>query len=154
MVESEGRYIASNAPTGSPKNTVAANCVTTKVLLLTYDCELDKKMPNWLVSPVIPLSKLKGEVQANVRKNKIFHLVYLPKYRDILEESVVVLNQITTLSRVFVESGERVVSLSDIGRRAFYNQHIRWMTRWTLNEISCPRCGVVFDPASTLTVRT
>jgi hypothetical protein len=133
---------------------IIASCRRAKALLLTYDCEIDKPaVKNWIVAPVVPLAEIPGSAQTDVKKNKVFSFLYLPKYRDILDESVLVLNHLTTLDKTFIQSGERIASLSDIGRRALYAQYIRWMTRWQLNEMRCPNCEARFNAADGMTVR-
>jgi len=126
-----------------------------RAILLSHDCEIDKpRIENWIVSPIVPMSEIPGPSHADARKNKIFHFVHLPAHREILEESVIVLNQVTTLEKIFVTSALRVLSLSDIGRRALYAQHIRWLTRWQLTELMCPHCGVGFNASDALKVRS
>lgn len=133
---------------------VVASCKRSKALLLSHDCEIDKpSVKNWIVAPVIPLSVIPGGAHADIKKNKIFSFLYLPSYRDILEESVLVLNYLTTLDPDFVRGANRVLSLSDLGRRALYLQHIRWVTRWQLSEIRCPNCNASFNAAAGMTVR-
>lgn len=133
---------------------IVASCRRAKALLLTYDCEIDKpKVKNWIVAPIVPLSEIPGSAHSDIKKNKVFFLLYLPKYRDVLEDSVLVINHMTTLDREFVSGANRIVSLSDIGRRALYAQHIRWLTRWQLDEMRCPNCAALFNVADGLTVR-
>jgi hypothetical protein len=133
---------------------ILATCRRAKALLLTYDCEIDKpSIKNWIICPVVPLSATPGAAHTDIKKNKVFHLLHLPKYRDVLEESVAVLNHVTTLERGFVEQARRIVSLSDLGRRALYAQHIRWLTRWQLRDIRCPNCAASFDAADGMIVR-
>lgn len=133
---------------------VIASCRRAKAMLLTYDCEIDKpQVRNWIVSPVVPLAEIPGSSHSDVKKNKVFHLLYLPKYRGILEDSVLLLNHMTTLSREFVSTAHRIVSLSDIGRRALYIQHLRWLARWQINDIRCPNCLALFNAADGMTVR-
>jgi hypothetical protein len=133
---------------------VVASCKRARALLLSYDCEIDKPaVKNWIVVPIVPLSLIPGASHSEAKKNKIFSLLYLPSYRNILEESVLVLNHITTLDRDFVRSSTRVLSLSDIGRRALYAQYIRWLTRWQLSEVHCPNCDAFFNASDGMTVR-
>ena len=133
---------------------VVASCKRAKALLLTYDCEIDKPaVKNWIVVPLVPLSVIPGASHGDAKKNKIFSLLYLPSYRDIIEESVLVLNHVTTLDREFVQRTKRILSLSDVGRRALYAQYIRWLTRWQLSEIHCPNCDVSFNASDGMTVR-
>jgi hypothetical protein len=133
---------------------VIASCKRARALLLTYDCEIDKPaVRNWIVLPIIPLSFIPGGSHGDAKKNKIFSLLYLPGYRNVLEDSLVVLNHPTTLDREFIQTATRILSLSDIGRRALYAQYIRWLTRWQLNEIHCPNCSAIFNASDGMTVR-
>jgi hypothetical protein len=133
---------------------VVASCKRARALLLSYDCEIDKPaVKHWIIAPIVPLSLIPGPSHSDAKKNKIFSLLYLPSYRDILEESVLVLNHITTLDREFVQRTRRILSLSDIGRRALYAQYVRWLTRWQLSEIRCPNCNVSFNASDGMTVR-
>jgi hypothetical protein len=133
---------------------VVASCRRAKAMLLTYDCEISKpEIKNWIVSPVVPLSEIPGHSHGHIKKNRVFHLLYLPEYRDILEDSVLVLNHVTTLSREFVSTAHRIMSLSDTGRRALYVQHLRWLSRCQLNELRCPNCTALFNAADAMTVR-
>jgi hypothetical protein len=126
-----------------------------RAILLSHDCEIDKPTTqNWIVSPIVPISEIPGPKHSDVRKNKIFHLVHLPAHRNVLDESVIVLNQVTTLEKEFVTSARRVLSLSDLGRRVLYAQHIRWLTRWQLSELICPNCGVSFNASDAMKVRS
>jgi len=133
---------------------VIASCHRAKALLLSYDCEIDKPaVKNWIVLPIVPLSMIPGNSHSDVKKNKVFSLLYLPKYREVFEDSVVVLNHSTTLGREFIQNAGRILSLSDIGRRALYAQYIRWLTRWQLSEIRCPNCTAAFNAIDGMTVR-
>lgn len=132
---------------------VAADCKRTRAMLITWDCENEKPKRNWLVCPVQPLAQLQRSEQTNVKKNKILSLLYLPEYRDLLPDSFVNFNHISTLDRELIQPGRRIVSLSNLGRAAFYNQFIRWLTRWKLHEITCPNCSTTFDPTLSLPVR-
>lgn len=124
-------------------------------MLLTHDCEIDKPIKTtWIINPIVPISEIPGKVHPDIRKNKLLHLVHLAAHRDILSESVIVLNHMTTLDHKFIEPSRRIVSLSDIGRRSLYAQYIRWLTRWKLSELQCPNCGVGFNAATAMKVRS
>jgi hypothetical protein len=139
---------------GPERRPVIASCRRTRAILITHDCEVDKpKIENWIVCPVVPLAEHPGAQHTDIRKNKYFNLMYLPAYREILGDSVAVLNQITTLQKAFVQSASRLLSLSDVGRAAFYFQSIRWMTRWQLANLRCPHCGIAFNAADGMSVR-
>jgi hypothetical protein len=133
---------------------VRASCRYSRAMLLTHDCEIDKTaIKNWIVCPVLPLSDLPGNIQVEVKKNKVFYMLHLPKHWNILEESALILNHPTTIDKQFVESARRIVSLSDLGRRAFYAQYIRWVSRWQLRDLSCPNCHAVFNAVDSMIVR-
>lgn len=134
---------------------VAAICKRARGILVSHDCELDKpQVARWLICPVLPLSRLRPETQDRVKRNRVYAMLSLPKYRDIFPDSFADFNQITTLNSEFVKAARRLVSLSDVGRRAFYVQFVRWATRWELRDLKCPHCSVVFNPSQTLPVRT
>ncbi len=134
---------------------IAATCKRQRAILVSHDCEIDKpQVRRWLVCPVIPLVALPTENRDLVRRNRIYAMLHLPKYRDGLPESFVDFNQVTTLGADFIESAKRLVSLSDMGRMGLYAQFIRWLTRWQLREIECPNCGVVIDPTARLPLRS
>ncbi len=122
-------------------------------MLITWDCENEKPKRNWLICPVQPLALLPKADQTTVKKNKILSTLHLPQYRDLLPESFVNFNHISTLDRDLIQHGRRIVSLSNLGRTALYIQFIRWLTRWKLHEITCPNCTTKFDPTLSLPVR-
>lgn len=133
---------------------VMASCKRTRAMLLTYDCEIDKpQIKNWTAAPVVPISFIPGPSHADIRKNKVFSLLHLPKHRDKLDESVLVLNHLTTLGKDFFGRASRVVSLSDLGRKALYLQYIRWLTRWQLSDMRCPNCAITFNASDGMIVR-
>jgi hypothetical protein len=132
---------------------VVATCKRRIALLLTPDCEIDKKNRRWVVCPIKPVAELSGTYQDTIKKNRVVSALFLPGYRDEFPDGYADFNQITTLEPAFIREAERVISLSDIGRIALYKQYIRWFTRWTLQEITCPHCAGSFDPTITLPVR-
>lgn len=134
---------------------VIASCRRGKAILINHDCEVDKaQVKKWLICPVVPASRLKPETQEILKRNRIYAMFHLPKYPEVLVESFVDFNHITTLDAEYVKDAKRLVSLSDTGRRALYVQFIRWLTRWELREIACPDCGATFDPHIDQPVRT
>jgi hypothetical protein len=132
---------------------VVAHCKRRLALVLTYDCELDKRGRRWLICPLLPLSVLPGAAQGSVRKNRVLAALFLPAYRDKLPDSYADFNQITTVEPDIIRAATRELSLSDLGRVALYNQFIRWFTRWSIHEIDCPECNTTFDPMLSLPVR-
>jgi hypothetical protein len=133
---------------------VIANCKRSKAILISHDCEIDKQhVKKWLVCPVVSMERLQPKIHDTLKRNRIFSMLFLPKLEKTLDDSFVDFNQFTTLDSEFVKSAKRVISLSDIGRRALYVQFIRWLTRWELREIVCPRCETRFDPHAIQTVR-
>jgi hypothetical protein len=134
---------------------VVARCKRSKAILINHDCEIDKPQANkWLICPVVPMDRLQPKNHDLLKRNRIFSMLYLPKFDEILVDSFVDFNQVTTIDKEFVKSTKRIISLSDLGRRALYVQFIRWLTRWELREISCPNCGTGIDPHAHEPVRT
>lgn len=132
-----------------------ASCRRAKAILINNDCDIDKThVTKWLICPVVPASKLQPKTREILKRNRIYAMLYLPRYAEVLVESFVDFNQITTLDAEYVKDAKRIVSLSDIGRRGLYVQFIRWLTRWELREIACPDCGATFDPHIDQPVRT
>jgi hypothetical protein len=134
---------------------LAGECLPSRALLLNYDCEIAKPATKRLmICPLVAVSQLPSNDQGNARRNRIAHLFFLPRHRDELEDSVVVLNQITTIHRVLLSDVRRLATLAPLGRLSFYGQFVRWLTRWELRTISCPNCNVEFDPTLSLPVRS
>jgi hypothetical protein len=121
-------------------------------ILLNQSCDVDKQYPKLVVLPVLPLGLRNSRDQKLIKTNRIFSALYLSAYRDVLPESFVSFQEPMTVERSLLELAPRVASLSEEGRRALYVQYARWLTRWTLAEISCPDCGTSFNPAKTLPV--
>lgn len=134
---------------------VIAKCKRSRAILISPDCEVDKpQVKKWLICPVVLMDRLQPKNHDLLKRNRIFSMLYLPKFEKILPDSFVDFNHITTLDSEFIKSGKRIISLSDVGRRALYVQFIRWLTRWELREISCPNCATRFDPHAEQSVRT
>ncbi len=134
---------------------IVATCKRQKAIVLSPDCEIDKShVRRWIVSPVVPIVKLSDRNRDIVRRNRTYAMFHLPKYRDVLPESYVDFNQVTTLGADLVKAAQRLTSLSDLGRRGLYIQFIRWFTRWELRTVTCPSCGVSFDPGDVMPVRS
>ena len=121
-------------------------------LLLNQSCDVDKKHPKLVMLPVFPLSVQNSQNQNLIKKNRMFSCLYLPSYRDEFPESFVSFLEPMTIERSLVENATRIISLNAEGKRAFYVQYTRWLTRWHLTEIPCPNCGVNFNPAVTLPI--
>jgi hypothetical protein len=134
---------------------VIAKCKRSKAILISHDCEVDKpQVKKWLICPVVAMEKLQPKNHDLLKRNRIFSMLYLPKFEKILVDSFVDFNHFTTLDSEFIKSGKRIISLSDTGRRALFVQFIRWLTRWELREITCPGCGTRFDPHADQPVRS
>jgi hypothetical protein len=116
-----------------------------RAVLITHDCEIDKPGRRYLVCPVVPLARIPGGAHGDLRKNRIVSMLFLPAYRNIMVDSFISFNQITTVEPGSLDPTRRLVSLSDLGRSALYNQLIRWLTRWRLHTLICPQCKVEFD---------
>jgi hypothetical protein len=123
-------------------------------LILNFDCEIDKPWSKrFVVCPIIPLEDLPKDQRTNAKRNRTAHLFFMPRYREILQDSVAVLNQQTTIDRALLDPSKRLVTLDVQGRLALYAQFVRWLSRWELTELTCPRCGADFDPTLALPVR-
>jgi len=107
-----------------------------------------------VICPVVPLSRFEHSQQGNIKRNRTAHLFFLPRFRTALDDSVAVLNQLTTVHRVMFSDLNRLVTLTRAGRLAFYGQFVRWLTRWELRTVPCPNCNVEFDPTLALPVRS
>lgn len=126
---------------------VMARCKRARAIVLTHDCEIDKpQIVRWHLCPVVPLYKLKPDNQDKVKRNRIYSMFFLPQYGDILIDSFVDFNQISTVGRDFIKSGKRLLSLSDFGRQGLYAQFFRWLSRFEMRELECPNCRVKFNP--------
>jgi hypothetical protein len=148
-VSTEGFHSLATAPTEN----ALAQVRLQRALLLTPDCELDKPATRfWHVCPIHELSSLNSNDQGNIRKNKIVKYLFLPAHEG-MPESFVDLSWITTLESVIIGDTTRIFTLSDLSRGALYMQQIRWLSRWMLNDVKCPRCELQFNPADTLSVR-
>jgi hypothetical protein len=137
-----------------PQAAVLATCSPCKALIVNYDCEISKRGTlRLLVCPIRPLSEFPPTDRGNLKANRTAHLFFLPRYREKLEDSVAVLNQLTTVHKVLLSDIDRLATLGKTGRLAFYGQFVRWLTRWELRLLTCPNCKAEFDPTLALPVR-
>jgi hypothetical protein len=156
VVTSEGGVVRTiETPVVTERMEVVGNCSPARALILNYDCEIAKPdITRLLICPVIPLSTFPVDKQGNVKRNRTAHLFFLPRFEEKLEDSVAVLNQVTTIHRVLLSELNRLATLAPVGRLAMYGQFIRWLTRWQLRDISCPNCRFEFDPTLSLPIRS
>jgi hypothetical protein len=123
-------------------------------LILNFDCEIDKPWSQrFVVCPIVPLEELPSNQRANAKHNRTAHLLFMPRHKAILVDSVAVLNQQTTIDRMLIDPSMRLATLDVQGRLALYAQFVRWLSRWELTELTCPRCGADFDPTTALPIR-
>lgn len=133
---------------------IIAKCKRTTTILLTPDCEIDKPIVRyWHICPIVPLSRLKGNVHGDVKRNRVYSRFFLPANGTILPDSFIDFNQLSTVNSDLLKAAKRVLSLSDLGRHGMYSQFFRWLTRFELREIGCPNCGTTFNAADSLPVR-
>jgi hypothetical protein len=133
---------------------IVARCKRTTAILITPDCEIDKEtLHYWHICPVVPLSKLSGSAQGHVKRNRFYSRYFLPRSGNVISDSFVDFNQLSTIAPDFLKAAKRIVSLSDLGRQGLYVQFIRWLTRWELKELSCPNCQSKYDVSTSLPVR-
>ena len=125
-----------------------AQCRPRLAIIITYDCEIDKPaVKHWIVCPLIPLSDLRKEQHSDARRNRIARFHFLPRNGAEFPDSVVLLDQITTIHRSLLETVRRVTALSDDGRLGLYTHFIRWLTRWKFDQVKCPNCHAEFNSA-------
>jgi hypothetical protein len=125
-----------------------------KAILLTRDCHLDRPDTKWCqVCPVLPIKTIEPKNLGNLKKNKLYQYFHLPAVNEF-PESFVDFSVVTTVSVDLIKPETRITTLNDDGRRSFYGQYIRWLTRWELRDISCPSCGTSFNPSQSLPVRS
>ena len=127
---------------------LSVTCQSARSMIVTSDCEISnpKRAQNRVViCPVRLLSTLSREKQGDAKRGRIAHLFFLPRHGDKLEDSVVYLNHLTTIDIDLILNIPRVVTLHVIGRRALYAQFLRWLSRWELVEVPCPKCGTLFN---------
>jgi hypothetical protein len=146
-------FVRAEAPEAGTGLRTVQSSSPQRAILLNHSCDIDKPtFTRLVVVPVVQLSVLTSADQTRVKKNRIYSRLYLPAYRDLLPDSFVTFAEPMTIDKRFLEHAPRIVSLSEQGRRALYVQYVRWLTRWTLAEIQCPKCEVVFNPADILPV--
>ncbi len=122
-------------------------------IVLTHDCTIDKSNTRFVqICPISPLKDLEPSLRGEVKKNRPFQYFYLPPDGE-LTESFVDFAYPTTVSLSMVSGIPRLMTLSDLGRRALYVQYIRWVTRWEMRKIKCPGCGEDFNASAALPVR-
>jgi hypothetical protein len=82
-------------------------------MLLTFDCEIDKKECFYLLfAKIIPVHNLPDNARGNVRKNKPFSTFYLPENGDF-PESFVDLRQMERCVRSqYSDTDDRILSLT------------------------------------------
>ena len=135
---------------------LSVTCRKTRALILSPDCEISnsERAENRVVlCPVRLLSNLNKSKQGDAKRNRIAHLFFLPRHGAELEDSVAILNQLTTVNMNLLLSVPRIATLHVLGRKALYAQLIRWSSRWVLGQVQCPQCEVPFDPSLRLPTR-
>jgi hypothetical protein len=90
-------------------------------ILLTHDCEYDKKRVDFvLLARVRPLADLGADSQGNVRAGKVASALHLPERGPDFPEAFVDLYHIVPVRKAEVarlaEASQRIISLSDDGR--------------------------------------
>jgi len=109
---------------------VATSCQLGLGMLLTYDCEIDNDRKHRMVALIRPLDRqIPPDQQEIIRDNRNFNFLYLPAYLDKMDESYVDLRRVSCLDPALVDQAERVVSLTDVAKKALYTQLFRYLTR-------------------------
>jgi hypothetical protein len=139
------------AKIGSGEEPVAVK--SAMAIVTTNDCTLDKRKTKYAqICPVVPVSEMSGALLNDLRLNKIFQYLHLPRFGEI-PESFIDFGMSTTVDISLLRSAQRLWTLSDMGRQAFFSQMIRYITRWELKTVSCPACQSQFDLSMTMAVR-
>ena len=124
-------------------------------IVLTHDCHIDKRNTRFIeICAVMPLNSIEAQHRNEVKKGKMYQFFHLPALDGLLPESFVDFGFVTNVNRELLKLDQRLTTLNDLGRRAFYVQYIRWITRWELRKMECPSCGTALNPAEDLVVRT
>jgi len=113
---------------------VRATCHVTRAMLLTHDCEIDKDKKHRTVALIRPLPEdLPAQDRATIRQNQRHAFFYLPVGGEGLPESYVDFRRVCTVSPQWVDSANRLASLTAEARRAMLLQIFRFLTRVELN---------------------
>jgi hypothetical protein len=107
---------------------VPATCHVTRAMLLTHGCEIDKDKKHRLVALIRPMSKdWNEENRTVVKEGRDFSLFYLPPGEGQLAESYVDFRRICTVAPRWVDSTNRLASLSEEARKAMLFQLFRFL---------------------------
>lgn len=108
---------------------VAVTCISTFSIVLSHGCEIDQDRKHRMVALVRPLSSnIDPEHQDIIRQNRNYQFFYLPEWNK-LPESYVDLRRVSCLGPSYVDSGNRLASLSASAVERLYVQWIRFVTR-------------------------
>jgi hypothetical protein len=95
-------------------------------IVLSHDCEYDKRYPFALVALVRPLEQVQESSRDNVRKLKTLNTFYLREFALSLPESFVDLRHIDPIEKrvlqQLADNGQRLASLTDDARAALQRQ--------------------------------
>lgn len=108
---------------------VVAFCQLGFGMVLSHGCEVDKDPKHRMVALIRPLRGVPSEGQEIIRAHLNFSACYLPAYSEIIGESYVDFRRITTLHPDFLESSERIASLTDEAVKYIQTQFFRFLTR-------------------------
>ena len=100
--------------------------LSTRALLITYDCEYDKPSTKLvMVAGVFSLSEVPADRRGNVRKNKVFSTFFLEAFFP-LEESFVDFRYMGLLEKAVIaeeaQARQRLASLNDEAQLALQEQ--------------------------------
>ena len=146
---------AGKLPARDQELVIPSVCRGEPALVLNHDCEISggKSSGRVVICPIRLLSGISQDKQGHAKRNRIAHLFFLPRYKERLEDSVAILNQLTTVDVDVLRLTNRLATLDVPGRKALYAQALRWLSRWVLADVECPNCEMVFDPAARLRTR-
>ncbi|MCI0461578.1 MAG: hypothetical protein L0Z62_31905 [Gemmataceae bacterium] len=113
---------------------VPAQCHVTRAMLLTFDCEIDKDKKHRTVMLIRPLPPDMPEKDRTIiRENRRFPFFYLPAEGDTLPEGYVDFRRICTVSAEWVDSANRLASLTQTARQAMLLQFFHFIARVELD---------------------
>ncbi len=113
---------------------VSATCHVTRAMLLTHDCEIDKDQKHRTVVLIRPLPpSMPAQERGTIQQNRRFAFFYLPAGGEQLPESYVDFRRMCTVSPRWVDTANRLASLTPEARQALLLQLFRFLTRVELD---------------------
>jgi hypothetical protein len=107
-----------------------------KVLVLSHDCEIDKKasLPV-LVAPVLPIELLGAEQRQSVVDGRRYAFFYLAHLGESGSESYVDFRAMAFLPRKVLDEAHREQSMTDVAVEDLQYQLVAFLTRIPIDEL-------------------